>query len=313
MGGHALKDIKCTRVLKEKYLLIKNDVINKIKDKLKYEEVIETPNKKDFGDLDLLIQTTPNLFNIIKETFNPKSHFVNGNAISFSYQLDNDEYFQIDFIQVDNLKIAQFYFSYGDLGGILGRMVHPFNMRLGFNGLFVNYEYENIIICNEPKLICDYLTLNYEKWSFGFNNITEIYEWIVESNFFDKSYFIKLNSKARMQEKSRPMYLDFITFTETIEKDKVEPIDDIMVHIKFFNKMKEIEEIDKQIKIRKIRQEKFSGLIFQKYVDKKLINKKKEEFKEYIQTNHNFDEWLDETNIDCIENEIKNFVLNYIN
>ena len=236
MGGHALKDIKCIRVPKEKYLLIKNDVINKIKHKLKYEEVFETPNKKDFGDLDLLIQTTPNLFDVIKETFNPKSHFINGNAISISYQLDNDEFFQIDFIEVYNLKISQFYFSFGDLGGILGRMVHPLKMRLGFNGLFVNYEYENIIICDDPKMICDYLTLNYEKWSLGFNTITEIYEWIIESKFFDKSYFIKLNSKARAQEKSRPMYLDFISYCETIEKSTLEPIDNMMVHIKYFNK-----------------------------------------------------------------------------
>ena len=56
---------------------------------------------------------------------------------------------------------------------------------------------------------------------------------------------------------------------------------------------------------------KFSGLIFMEFLDNnKNINKFKQEFKEKISLNYNFNEWLKNNDIEYIKLKIKEFIIN---
>jgi hypothetical protein len=314
MGGKALKNVKCVRIDRRSYETIKNEVISKLSKYIKVESLIELPDKESFGDIDLLYEeNSENVLEIVKKEFNPKDIFINGPYLSFSYYLKEDEYFQIDLIKTENIIIAKFYLSYGDLGSIIGIMVKKNNLSFGHDGLSVIYEDEKIILLEDQEKISNFLELDYKKYEEGFKTTEEIYKWVLECKFFDKEYFElkNLNSNKNHAYKIRPFFKEFCDYVKNLEI-KNENIDKISVneYINLFDKNKEKEEIDKKIEIRKLNQEKYSGLIFMEFLDnKKNINKYKQEFKEKISLNYNFNEWLKNNEIEYIKLKIKEFII----
>ncbi len=311
MGGNALKEINCVRVSKEIYKRIKEDVINRLKDKIKIMEIYEVPNKEDFGDLDLLVNEY--VFEIVKEEFKPISYKINGNVLSFSYELEEkDKYFQIDLIRMDNMEMGQFYFSYGDVGSIIGRIVNYNKMKFGQNGIWINYKDDNIILSDNRRDICEYIGLEYKKWEDGFKKEEDIYEWIIGSKYFNKIYFEEeyFNYRYKDRLKDRKMFVNFIKYIEKIENNNIK-LHNIEDHINYFNKWDKIKEVDEKERINKIIQDKYSGKIFMKYLDAKMINKFKIEFKKYIETKEEFNKWIERESKERIEEEIREYILNY--
>ena len=101
-------------------------------------------------DILYVSQDNINIINYIKEIFNPKEIYKNGDVISFSYEINSfsEEYFQIDLIKCENesekLSMSKYYYSYGDLGNILGRITKKYDIRFGHKGLFINLLDETI-------------------------------------------------------------------------------------------------------------------------------------------------------------------------
>ena len=168
MGGKALKKVKASRISAKYYNLIKQEIFNSFHD-IMIAFPYESPNKIDFGDLDILYQHFPNkpgetafdLKQFIINKYNTPDIVVNGSVISFAYPFSSikhllDEtdqtnqinqtnstnqteiYFQVDFIKSSNLGMSSFYFSFGDLGNILGRIVKYHGLRFGDHGLFLS-------------------------------------------------------------------------------------------------------------------------------------------------------------------------------
>lgn len=108
MGGHALKNTLTKRIDLSNYKRIKKYICQMLESEGYFiSEIIETPGKESFGDLDLLYITNSKLKQDIHQTisklFNP-----NGNVCSFDI-----EEFQIDLIKctsVNQMQIAKFYY-----------------------------------------------------------------------------------------------------------------------------------------------------------------------------------------------------------
>ncbi len=319
MGGNALKTVKTVRKNKDEYEIIKKEILEKIKGKLQCEIVIEVPNKLDFGDLDVLYINDDNLDikKIIQETYNPKEIVHNGEVFSFDY---ND--FQIDFIRCKNkekLNMAQFYFSYGDIGSIIGRISNYYGLKFGHRGLWlvlmentlesnkdVNMAetYGKVKLSKIPKEICEFLDFDYIIWENGFKNKTEIFEWIVKSKYFKKEIFNTLNYEHRSRVVLRPFYKEFLNFIEfdvsNIKKANLKE-GEVKVNIqdyaiKHFKKEDKVEELHKEIQIKKERKEKFNGKYLIDYgIEPKKVGQYIYNFKKYIEEEYNldFDTWLD--------------------
>lgn len=156
MGGHALKKVLASRIDLSQYNEVKSKLHEQLSSKIIFEFLIDVPNKIDFGDIDILYQATNgiDIVNIIKETFNPVEIVSNGDVCSFSYQITEDDeeikYFQVDLIKSVNLKMSKFYFSYGDLGGIIGRIAQYIGLKFGSAGLWV---------CPSSQTISEFLNL----------------------------------------------------------------------------------------------------------------------------------------------------------
>jgi len=319
MGGHALKNTNCIRVNKELYDKIKALCISKLSKAYPNNDfitIIEIPEKETFGDLDLLYtNSTINIKDIVNELFSPNEIFINGNVLSFSYKINDDEFFQIDLIKVNDINMAQFYYGYGDTGNIIGRMLKHNNLTLGEQGLWINYENSKIILSNNPSEISNFLQLDYNNWKIGFNTKVEVFEWIIKCKFFDKNYFNpeNFNNKYKIRFKIRPNFKEFVEYINNtgINNNDIK-CTSIIDYIIFFNKQNEKVVIDNQLVIKKLHQEKFNGRIFLLYTEAKNINKYKEEFIKNISLHQDFNTYLTTNPIEFINDQIKDFIKHHV-
>jgi len=195
MGGNALKTVKVSRINLDTYNFVKNKILNDLSPYIILDFAHEIPNKIDFGDLDVLYKTPLNLDfrKLIIDKYNPDEIVSNGQVMSISYPINND-YYQVDFIKCSNLKMSKFFYSYGDLGGVIGTITKNYGISYG-EGLWCNinkdtiknytgnniedYTATKIILTDEPCEICKYLDLDYEKWISGFETKESIFEWAI--------------------------------------------------------------------------------------------------------------------------------------
>ena len=266
MGGKAIKKVKINRIDILIYQQLKTYIVDKLSEHVYIDFFIDIPNKTDFGDLDVIYiykNTQFDIKKIIIELFNPPEIVSNGDVISIAFDkslidkslidefnLTNTffdvEYYQVDFIKCPNLDLIpmyKFYFSYGDFGTIIGRIVNHYALKIGHQGLWINLinptinEYERSIgildsnessndltlnditksnirinLSSDPRKILEYIGLDYDKWLIGFTNIESIFEFICQSPLFDCKIFDQLNHDHVNRTILRPFYNKFINY-----------------------------------------------------------------------------------------------------
>jgi hypothetical protein len=84
--------------------------------------------------------------------------------------------FQIDFIKVINLDAAMLFFSYGDVGVIIGRYCGFHGITFSEDGIIIKvrgdlvneedteHVHKKVNITSDPDRICDMICLNYSVW-----------------------------------------------------------------------------------------------------------------------------------------------------
>ena len=75
-------------------------------------------------------------------------------------------------------------------------------MEFGHLGLFVNIMRDtldqtrvkgNILLSTDPAIICRFLGLDYQRWLSGFNEPTDVFQWVIECQYFDRNVFSHQN------------------------------------------------------------------------------------------------------------------------
>ncbi len=364
MGGKAIKKVQISRIQKDDYEFIKKNIYELLSKDFQIDFLFELPEKNDFGDLDILYisQSDKSIKDYIIQYFNPNEIVSNGNVISFDYKLKDDIllthlyeqntkkddiYFQIDLIKTSNLEMAKFYFSYGDIGSILGRIANYYNLVFGFDGLWLNLNVETvdkylknkklseewinnmlkmkdknnnenlgkIILTNKPNEICNYFDIDYEIWKKGFNKNEDIYKWIIKSKYFKKDIFYTLNRAHRERNEKRNFYNNFIKYIlgeEEIKNGEFKiNINNQLNAIQYFRKEDELINLIENQKLKLERKDKFNAYIFKDLgIEDKELGKNIENFKNYINKKYNttFEEWLDKND----KNDIINYIKDYL-
>src|SRR5574343_224771 len=165
MGGLALAHIT-RRYQKEEFIPVTDEICSIL---LRVFKGARMPkwfeSKESFGDADFLVNSTGIDFNVkekLVELFNPTEIIANGNVITFDYKQ-----LQVDVILTpeENWEIAYQYFSYNDIGNLIGRYAHRFGLKYGFDGLRYDYRHEDkvhgeITVSKDIKDILDFLGLD---------------------------------------------------------------------------------------------------------------------------------------------------------
>jgi hypothetical protein len=227
MGGLVFKE-KSRRIKKEELPYYRNKIFN-ILDKfdLEYKEILSYKNKEDFGDLDILVKKDCyiNIINKLKNYFkdNNIEYSQNSNILSFLI-----EELQVDliFTKARYFESSYYYFKNSDLGNLIGRISHKLGIKWGHKGISIvlrdssNIDANNIIaeieLSQDINEILDILGLDKEIYHEGFDDLEDIFKYVISSKYFNKCLYAyeNRNHYARTRDKKRKTYREFLKYIE---------------------------------------------------------------------------------------------------
>ena len=227
MGGSLFNEYHTVRLSRPDYEAFATALKLHLKDKFPQIPFIEpTPyfSKADFGDLDLLY-TSISPDDLIQ--LFPNTPVVrNGITTSFCLPTLDQQHFQVDFIRIpfDQLYFAYAYFSYNDLGNLLGRVAHRLGFKLGFTGLqYVvrGLDNEHLVVAELTVTkswaeALDVLRYSSKTWERGFATEEDIFRYVLTSGYVVKDMFAleQTNHSNRIRNRKRKLYSKFIEWVK---------------------------------------------------------------------------------------------------
>lgn len=225
MGGNALKNVYTRRYEAEEYRALAQEVVEALRGYFPARRVVEIPayrKKESFGDLDVLLESD-NIFEqglrAVHALFKPKEVVINGGVISFDYKD-----FQIDVLQTPSkfFQTSLNYFSYNDLGNLVGRIAHAFgHLKLGHEGLHLplrddTHLYATIEVSQNWEEILPFLGYKYSEWENGFDDLEQLFSFVVSTPYFNKRIFLleNRNHASRVRDRKRKTYMGFLKWIE---------------------------------------------------------------------------------------------------
>lgn len=242
MGGNALSK-PSVRVDWHGFIEIASRIEQDIPSIYQVRRVRSHSNKDDFGDGDFLIRkdalkhryvSLDEFKHNLSRQFKIVEFARNGDILSCGLPID-EGVFQIDliFMPDEHYWSAYNYFAYDPAGNLSGKLAHSIGVRYGHEGLFINiresdiggeqtensHVMEKVILSKDINVINDFLGLWHEKWVKGFDDWGQIFDWIVESEFFDHRLFDleNLRHHDRVRDKKRKSYQAFLKYIKSID------------------------------------------------------------------------------------------------
>lgn len=226
MGGNLLKGKRITT--KQYYEVIDNLILlvsNSLSPDMSVNQIPFIKEKEDHGDIDLVIgykevidyvciyESLNNLDNISEVITNSSNK-----SIHFLY---NGVQVDLIFIQNKYVEYAINYFSYNDLGNLLGRMAKRLDFKHGHLGLSFKLMYNTTVIkeyylTNDFYVFLSNLGLDITIFKNGFDTYEEMFKYVLSSPYFNPSIYQyeSLNHTNRTRDKKRKtynMFLDYIS------------------------------------------------------------------------------------------------------
>lgn len=291
MGGSALNSqgVFTERKNTEDFLRIGNEIQANVFDSLglKSSMVRCYHSKTDHGDLDLLVQLPMYDFTVgenfdypgwITKTFKPQAIHTNANVHSFDYQN-----FQIDFIKICNESwdTARIYYSYDPLGNIMGKSYHKFGLSYGWDGLYYKFRNFNgknsqdILISTDPEKIFAFGDYDYQRYLQGFETLEEIYDFCINSKYFNFDTFkmenlTQIDRKRNRKRKSYAAFLEYVnaknidkTFNFNTKESYISMVDEYFPEAGLIKKLEVLKADDE---LNRLAAEKFNGNIIMEWM-----------------------------------------------
>lgn len=232
MGGNAIKTLQTIRLEKKYYEHVASGTAEVLRMAFPNAQIAVIPayaEKESFGDLDVLISgvTMDKLRDFVTQKLNSQEYYQNGNVLSFAFEITallmEKAFFQIDFITVpeEDFDFALNYFSYNDLGNLIGQTAHGIGLKFGHDGLWYKYIVDTQLVkemCitkdfNTALTILDYSVSEFKR---GFQSLDDIFHYAVTSKYFSTwNYELEnRNHVGRIRDKKRKTYMLFLDWME---------------------------------------------------------------------------------------------------
>ena len=306
MGGNALKNTVTRRYTRDEYFAAWAEIYEKLSGHTG-RNVVLIPSYKEkdtFGDMDILIDTydiPKHVFtdSFLIDNFSANEIVRNGDVISFNY-VD----LQVDLIFTDTFDYSLCYYSYNDLGNLVGRLAHKFGLKHGHNGLLLpirddHHVYKEIVLTNDYDVTLEFLDLDVPTFHKGFNTLEDIFKYVSSSKYFRPEIYLfeNLNNIQRTRDKKRPTYNKFLEWCKTQKFEQKEwytsKTDALNYAIEYFDEDNPVtlfrnvyENTFREIAARKYISSKFNGELVMEVTS--LSGKSLGEFMKYLKTSTNF-------------------------
>ena len=271
MGGNALKYHGARRFAKEEYVSLSKEVLDKLEEALPGANFVEIPyysQKEDFGDMDLLcLPLDPEDYELIHNVLDSEVSVRNSEVLSILYKG-----LQIDIIPKpeEEFMTSWFYYSFNDLGNLLGKIFHKFGLKYGHRGLTLplrdgDHQFDEVLVSRSTGEIMEFIGLDPHRFWKGFKTLEEVYEFVESSPYCTPSIYAleNLNSVDRIRDRKRSTYQGFLARMQgkpekfVFEKDKSKYLEKIWEY--FPEAEDRYEKALKQLAYRRECNAKFNG------------------------------------------------------
>jgi hypothetical protein len=236
MGGNALSQ-GSIRVDLDVYTRVKNSLLHTLP-VFRKDVPLSYESKINFGDIDVVhagfTVDYETLCSRLKELYGATEIVRNGPCISFDFhdprlgvQHGGGNGVQVDLIKVpsESFDFSLRYYSYNDLGCLIGTIARRCGFKFGHEGLFYRYNHSDKNNISFVPVTTDYyqaLSLLGFETTQKFKTVEEIFEYIVRSKYFNPETFQlnMLNSVNRVRNSKRPVYMHFLDW---ISRSQVKP------------------------------------------------------------------------------------------
>lgn len=237
MGGNALRAHGAVRKNRDDFERITREVLAAmpgIAGSGRFALIPGYREKTSFGDADILLE------NVDLETANVggrpawfarlADRFGAGNAVYLNKPVYGFLYdgLQVDIITVpvgttgNAFGVALDYYSWNDLGNLVGRIAHKMGFKYGHRGLTYpvrgsdTHVLADLLVSTDTTAILRFLGYSEYDFKRGFNSLLSIWQFAASSVYFSPRIykFDQVNSKARVRDVKRPTYTGFLQWCD---------------------------------------------------------------------------------------------------
>ncbi|MNR71918.1 hypothetical protein D3C71_25970 [compost metagenome] len=237
MGGNALKNTTTRRLNRPEFEATAKEVVRVLRECFPGTRVDTIPAyraKADFGDLDVLMETEglnaggggEQLQALARERFYATDKYKNGNVLSFDYRATREQTepgFQVDVIHMaaTSYDFALGYFSYNDLGNLIGRTAHKAGFSFGHDGLWYvfrdgDYRFRDLLLTDQFDSALEFLGYDPRVHAQGFDTLESIFQYVAGSKYFNRDIFLleNRNNVSRTRDRKRKTYTEFLKWCD---------------------------------------------------------------------------------------------------
>lgn len=231
MGGNALS-YASVRLTKKNYERMAADCVAKLQALYPQGRVAAVESyraKESHGDLDLLL--TAEGYDPFKaaEVLSAVETVRNGPVTSIGVVVRPEvavlegNVFQVDIISIDapSFDYATGYFSFNELGNLIGRTAHSAGLSHKHDGLWFfvrdeDYKFRELLLTRDYEVALQFLGYDPQRFKQGFETLDEIFRYVAGSAFFNRDIFLleNRNAKSRIRDRKRRTYMEFLKFCE---------------------------------------------------------------------------------------------------
>lgn len=235
MGGNALASFGSTRCSRDVALQMLDDfqarfakITGHLGSAARVEPIAAYRLKPDFGDLDVLVDSRVFQFmppqtvvEALNNTYGLALPWVkNGPVLSVGLPLPSDDQcLQLDLISTPaaEFEFSLGYFSWNDMGNLVGRVAHKMGLKFGHNGLWLPMRdgtnlHDELLVTRDFERALSFLGFDAARWREGFDSLDDIYQFVASGERFNPDLYPleHRNHTARVRDKKRPVYMGFL-------------------------------------------------------------------------------------------------------
>ena len=235
MGGKALS-VESARLQRSEYEPVRDAVMEKLWQHLPHKrktDIKAYASKPDFGDLDIIIEGPFDPI-AIANALGASEIVRNGDVTSIGI-MTNAGLFQVDLIKIesDAYEFARRYFSFNDLGNLIGRVAHKAGFKFGHRGLVYvvrdgaqnSHVVAELIVTQDWAQALKFLDYDPQAYERGFETLEDIYKFTVTSKFSNSDIYLleNVNAVARVRDRKRKTYTGFLAWQKNPDVSKSIP------------------------------------------------------------------------------------------
>lgn len=269
MGGDAL-GFRADRLSPEQYTTVSRTIVEALRG-VYYERVeltIPRPGKESHGDVDVLVSGYLQDFDP-RDIFGAGTVVSNGGVLSFDYQGH-----QIDLINVNGqtFDMAEFFYSHGDLGMIMGMIMKSLGIKFGYQGLSIVLHSRQLMLSTDIASVLRFMGLDLAVWRAGFVADNEVFAFITSSRLFRHSMFRRKENKwnhgERVALEKRTMFVSFVAYVQADAEERPDAVKGKLSceemykeAIAFFDKQSAVDELLEKINRAKLLKDRLNGVM----------------------------------------------------